>query len=68
MTKQQQIDALTAENVRMSELLQRIADILPIMESDFRDYGRMTPAYIIAAWLDDLARMGITQRGQEQTS
>ena len=65
MTKQQQIDALSNENVAMSRLLQRMADVLPTMQGDLRDAGKMTASHIIDGWLDAMARMGITPEGEK---
>lgn len=67
MDKQKQIDALSDENVRMSALLQRIADVLPTMQEDLRDSGKMTGSYIIDRWLDALKRMGITPNDEDES-
>lgn len=67
MNKQELIDALSAENVRMSALLQKMANMLPAMANILGESDYITAEFTIQRWLDEMAEMDITPREKVQS-
>jgi len=62
MNKQQQIDALSNENVRMSTLLQDMANMFPAFIDILREKDYIVAEFRMKHWMDEMAAMDITPR------